>query len=87
MIDRRPVPRPDLFAVGDAEAWEEQFHLLFYVLGMDAVQIAQIDNGFDPDDPDAWLAGVWAREIELVYPFVNVPRMLDQLKRRRWNAA
>ncbi|MBZ9701596.1 MULTISPECIES: hypothetical protein [unclassified Mesorhizobium] len=83
MKDHRPVPRPNLFTVGDADAWEEQFHLLFYVLSMDAEQIAQIDHGFDPDDPDAWLACMWAREIERDHPFVNVQRIVDQLKRRR----
>ncbi|WP_095085303.1 hypothetical protein [Mesorhizobium sophorae] len=83
MNDHRPVPRPKLFTNGDADAWEEQFHLLFYVLGMDARQIAQIDQGFDPDDPDAWLAYPWEHEIERIFPFVNVRRMIEAARSRR----
>lgn len=81
MNGHRHVPRPNLFTVGDAAAWEHQFHMLFYVLGMSAEQIAQIDHGFAHDDPQAWLASLWARDIERRYPFVNVKQMIDQLRR------
>ncbi|MFW8583992.1 hypothetical protein ACOJBM_00700 [Rhizobium beringeri] len=50
--------------------------MLFYVLRMSPNQIAQIDYGFSPDDPQAWLASPWAREIERVHPFMNVRRMI-----------
>lgn len=76
MMDPTPTPRKNLFTVGDADAWEEQFHFLFYVLGMDAKQIAQIDHGFGPDDPNAWLAYFWEQEIERVFPFTDVTRMI-----------
>lgn len=76
MNDTRPVPRKNLFTVGDADAWAEQFHLLFYVLGMDARQVAQIDHGFAPDDPDAWLAYSWEHDIARDFPYVNVRQMI-----------
>jgi hypothetical protein len=76
MIGPDPAPRKNLFTVGDADAWAEQFHFLFYVLGMDAKQIAQIDHGFDPDDPNAWLAYSWEHDIECDFPYVHVGRMI-----------
>jgi hypothetical protein len=80
MKDSVPVPRPGLFTVGDSEAWEEQFHMLFYVLGMSAERIAQIDHGFGPDDAEAWLASPWAREIERLHPFMDARQMIDRCR-------
>ena len=64
----KPTPRPNLFTNEDADAWEEQFHLFFYVLRMSPQQIAEIDYGFDPDDPDRWLVFSWRHEIEHLFP-------------------
>ena len=66
--DSAPVPRPHLFTNGDNEAWCEQFRILFYVARLTPLQIAQIDYGLDPDHPDAWAAGAWAKEIAETFP-------------------
>lgn len=81
MIEPDPVPRPYLFLRRDVEAWSRQFHLLFYVLRMTPMQIAQIDYGFDPDHPDAWLVFSWAREIERLHPFVDVGPMIRRARK------
>ncbi len=80
MIDGEPVPRRDLFTNKDADAWEEQFHMLFYMLHMSPAQIAQIDYGFDPDDPSAFAVFAWADEIHSTFPRVNVRRMIEAVR-------
>ena len=81
MIDPVPQPRPDLFTNLDAEAWEEQYHLLAYVLRMSPEQIAQIDYGFDPDDPDAWMVFSWAHEIRQTFPVLDIRAMIERARR------
>ena len=66
-----PVPRPNLFTFGDATAWDDQFHMLFYVLRMAPQRIAQIDYGMDSDHPDAWAVSVWSNEIARTFPFFD----------------
>lgn len=82
MIDGEPVPRPNLFSNGDAEAWEAQFHLLHYVLQMSPMQVAQIDYGLDPEHPDAWMVFSWAHEIGVTFPKVDVAAMIEAARRR-----
>ncbi|RFC69620.1 hypothetical protein [Mesorhizobium denitrificans] len=77
MIGGEPVPRRDLFSNKDADAWEEQFHMLFYVLHMSPDRIAEIDYGFDPDDPNAFLVCSWAYEIHSTFPRVDVRAMIE----------
>ena len=81
MIDPVPQPRPDLFTNKDADAWEEQYHLLAYVLRMSPEQIAQIDYGFDPDDPDAWMVFSWAHEIRRTFPVLDIRAMIGRARR------
>lgn len=81
MMDPEPQPRPDLFTNMDAEAWEEQFHFLAYVLRMSPDQIAQIDYGFDPDHPDRWMVFSWAHEIRKNFPVLDVRAMIGQARR------
>lgn len=77
MSASEPVPRPNLFTNGDAEAWEQQFHLLFYVLQMSPIQIAQIDYGLDPDHPYAFAVFSWADEIHSTFPRIDVAAMIE----------
>ena len=77
MTEPQPAPRPDLFTNKDADAWAEQFHLLFYVLDMSPMQIAQIDYGLAPDDPEAGLVFPWAHEIARHFPRVDVRAMIE----------
>lgn len=76
MIQPTPTPRPGLFTNMDADAWAEQFHTLFYVLHMDAAQVAQIDYGCDPDDPMAFMVFAWADEIYSRFPKIDVAAMI-----------
>lgn len=73
MIDREPVARPGLDTNADFPAWAEQFRVLFYVLHMTPMQIAQIDFGLDPDHPEAWAVFSWAGSIERHYPRIVLP--------------
>lgn len=70
-----PVCRPGLFTNGDLADWVEQFHFLAYVLRMSAMQIAQIDLGYEPDHPDAQDAWFYAKQIERKFPLVQVEAM------------
>ncbi|MGZ2439366.1 hypothetical protein [Sinorhizobium medicae] len=72
-----PIPRKNLYTIGDAEAWAAQFHMLRYVLRMSPMQIAQIDFGLDPDHPDAWTAFSWAHEIDGLFPPVDAMAMIE----------
>jgi hypothetical protein len=75
-----PSPRRDLFTNKDADAWCEQFHLLFYVLRMSPTQIAQIDYGIDPEHPEARMVFSWAHEIEKIHSRVDVGKMIQPRK-------
>lgn len=67
------LPRKDLWTNKDADAWAEQFHMLFYVLHMTPEQIAQIDFGIDPEHPAARLVVFsWAYDIKRDFPRVEV---------------
>jgi hypothetical protein len=77
-----PVPRPNLFTNGDADAWAEQFHMLFYVLRMSPTQIAQIDYGLEPDHPEAFAVFSWAHDIDRTFPRVDVAAMIEAVRRR-----
>lgn len=81
MIDPEPVPRPGLMTNGDADAWAEQYHLLRYVLRMTPEQIAQIDYGFDPEHPDAWVVASWAQSIRTGFPPVDARAMIERARR------
>jgi hypothetical protein len=70
----------DLFTNGDADAWVEQFHMLFYVLHMSPAQIAQIDYGFAPDHPETFAVFIWADEIHSTFPRVDVRDMIEALR-------
>jgi hypothetical protein len=66
-------PRKNLWLKKDADAWAEQFHMLFYVLHMTPEQIAQIDFGIDPEHPDARIAVFsWVHDITRIFPRVEV---------------
>jgi hypothetical protein len=73
MLDPEPCPRPNLDTNGDLDAWLEQFRVLFYVLKMSPQQIAEIDYGFDPDDPERWAVLSWEHSIRTHYPRVELP--------------
>ena len=80
MIEQGPTPRRDLFSNKDADAWEQQFHLLFYVLRMSPAQIAQIDYGLDPTDPYAYAVFAWADEIHATFPRIDAARMIEDCR-------
>lgn len=66
-------PRKDLWTNKDADAWAEQFHMLFYVLHMTPEQIAQIDFGIDPEHRAARLVVLsWAHDIKRDFPRLEV---------------
>ena len=77
MKDPSPVSRPNLFTHRDADAWDEQFHMLFYVLRMAPERIAQIDYGMDSDHPDAWAAYGWSNEIARTFPFFDARAAIE----------
>lgn len=82
MIDPEPVPRPNLFTNGDADAWAEQYHLLRYVLRMSPERIAQIDYGLEDDHPEAWAAAYfWGRKIARTFPWVDARALIEQARR------
>lgn len=66
-------PRPHLWLNRDLDAWSENFRVLFYVLGMTYLQVAETDLGIDPDDPDRHDARFWAHQIENEYPRLAWP--------------
>lgn len=77
MIEPDPIPRRDLFTNKDADAWAEQFHMLFYVLHMSPAQVAQIDYGLDPTDPNAFAVFSWADEIHDTFPRVDALSLIE----------
>lgn len=80
MSASEPVPRPNLFSNADADAWAEQFHMLFYVLNFSPAQIAQIDYGLGPHHPHAYAVFSWADEINSTFPKVDVPAMIEAVR-------